>query len=351
MRSVLVLVCLLAPLSTALAQTVPSRFAIDTSAAADETLDGRGNMITGATFDAIVSADLGAGFEAIVRPFAQRLTTGEWNRQIWVAAARYERRGRVGLRVDAGLIPSPVGATTLMLRPHLNPTISLPAAAFTPLPPVEASSPRTTLLGVIYPWGVNATVSSSLWDARVAVIDTSPLRSRRIFADANPPRFANLVLGGGVTPVIGLRIGASVTHGGWQRAGENPTVSADRDATVVTVEGDFSVRYTRVLAEWVRSAYEIGAGDVSSTGWFAQAQQTITPRWFAAARVERMQSPAISPLAALTDLDFAGTEAVVGYRVTSEITLRVGHRARRGFGRPEFDHVAQASVVWWKRWL
>ena len=331
-------------------QSEPSRLAVDTVAALDEAVDGSGNFSTGVVLDAVLSADLGGGFEAIVRPFAQRLATGEWNRQVWVATLRYERRGDVGLRIDAGLIPSPVGLANLMLRPHNNPTIALPSSLFSALPPLELRGPRTTLLGVVYPYGVNATLSGTRWDARAAVIDTSPLRSRRIFSPVNPPRFTNVVVGAGVTPFVGFRVGGSVTRGGWQRAGENPLVIADRDATIVTVESDFSVRYTRVMAEWTRDALETAGGDVVASGWFAQVHQTIAPRWFAAARVERMAAPLMTPLLTLEDQQFSGTEEVIGYRVTPAITIRGGHRARRGFGRPGYDHQAEVSIVWWQRW-
>jgi hypothetical protein len=351
-KALLAFVCALAWCVPALAQEArPSRLAIETVASVDESVDERGDFVTGTVLDAVVSADVGAGFEAIVRPFVQRLPSGEWNRQVWVAALRYERRGRVGVRVDAGLIPSPVGLANMMLRPHNNATIALPSSLFTPLPPLELPSTRATLLGVLYPYGINTTVSGTRWDARVAVIDTSPLRSRRVFARSNPPRFTNVVAGAGVTPIVGVRIGASVTHGGWQRAGESPTVETDRDGTVVTVEADFSVRYTRILAEWVRDSLETDTGDVVASGWFAQAQQALTPRWLAAARVERISSPAITPFSTFVDQSFTGTEEIVGYRVTPEITIRAGHRARRGFGRPGFDHLAEVSVVWWKRWM
>ena len=133
-----------------------------------------------------MSVGFGAGFEGIVRPFAQRQASGDWNKQIWVAAVRYQRPGPIGLRVDAGLIPSPVGLANLMLRPQLNPTVSLPASLFTALPPVEPGAPRTTLLGAVYPYGASATVSGARWDARAAVIDTSPLRTRRVFAEHQP---------------------------------------------------------------------------------------------------------------------------------------------------------------------
>jgi hypothetical protein len=346
------LVALLALTAPADAQQAePSRIAIDTVAALDESLDTNGNFATGVVLDAVVSADLGGGFEAIVRPFVQRLGSGEWNRQVWIATIRYERRGDIGLRIDAGLIPSPVGLANLMLRPHNNPTIALPSSLFSSLPPFQLQGSRTTVLGVLYPYGVNTTISGAQWDARVSVIDTSPLRSRRIFARANPPRFTNVVVGAGVTPIVGLRVGASVTRGGWQRAGESPIVTADHDATIVTVETDFSVRYTRIMAEWIRDTLETSTGTVVASSWFAQAQQTLTPRWFAAARLERISSPAITPLSTLVDQNLSGTEAVIGYRLTPEITLRGGHRARRGFGRSGFDHQAEVSVVWWKRWM
>jgi hypothetical protein len=325
----------------------PSVFAIDTTAAMDEAVDESGNASTGVILDSVVSADLGRGFQAVVRPFLQRLTSGEWNRQVWVAEIRYERPGTIGIRVDAGLIPSPIGLANTTLRPHLNPPISQPASLFTPLPTTLPRGPRLNLLGAVYPFGGQVTLSTLRWDVRAAFIDTSPLRTRRVFAASNPPRFAQIVVGGGITPVVGLRIGASAAHGGWQRAGETPLVTSDRDATVVTVESEYSFRHTKLAAEWVRDSLDSAAGNIIASGWFVLGQQTLTPRWFLAGRVERMSAP--GPVVGRQR--FAGTEAVIGYRVTPDITLRLGHRAREGFGREGFDHQAAVSVVWWRRWM
>lgn len=327
-----------------------SRFAVDTAAAIDRSVDNAGNAASTLTLDAVVSTDLGSGFEAIVRPFVQRQSTGAWNRQIWVATVRYERAGPVGLRIDSGLIPSPVGLANLMLRPQLNPTISLPSSLFAALP-ITPAGPRTTLLGPVYASGVNATVSGTRWDARVAAIDTSPLRTRRVFSATNPPRFLNAVVGAGVTPIIGFRAGGSVTHGGWQRAGEHTGATADRDATIVTLEADYSRRHTRVLAEWTRSRLDTENGAFAASGWFVQVQQTITPRWFAAARAEYIASPLVIPGLEPVDLDLRGIETVVGYRVTPEVTVRAGYRGRRPFGRPEWADQVQVSLVWWQRWM
>ncbi len=139
-------------------------------AAVDRQLDASA-ATTGVLLDTFMSAKIGPGLEIYTRPLVQRLGSGEWNRQVWLAAARYERNGAVGLRIEGGLIPAPIGLANLTLRPQLNPTISQPASLFQGLPPPEPFSPRVTLLGAIYPYGVSATVSGTKWDARAAVID------------------------------------------------------------------------------------------------------------------------------------------------------------------------------------
>lgn len=330
----------------------PSTIALDTVAAIEQAVDENGDFTTGVTVDAVASVAIGRRFEAMIRPIATRLNSGEWNRQIWVAAMRYQHAGRVGVRVDAGLIPSPVGLANLMLRPHLNPTLSLPSALFTTLPPLELRPTRTTLLGAVYGVGGSVTVSGPRWDARAALIDTSPLRPRRIFAreGQNPPRFPTLVLGGGVTPIVGVRGGVSVTRTGWQQAGESPFITADRAATVVTVESEVSFRHTALVAEWVRDSLDTAAGHETASGWWLQGQQTLAPRWFAAGRVERMAAPLVTPAFGRVDQRLSSVEATLGFRVTPELTLRVSHRARRGFGRPDYDNQLGVSGVWWRRW-
>lgn len=332
-------------------QARPSVLAIDTAVAVDESVDGNGDYFTGMTVDAVVSVGVGRGFETIVWPVVQRLSSGQWIKDVWIASLRYERAGPIGVRIDGGLIPAPVGLANLTVRrPHLNPTISQPISLFSALPPVEIRGPRPNLLGAVYPFGGQVTVSGAHWDARAAVIDTSPLRRRRIFTETNPPRFTNVVVGGGVTPVVGLRVGASLTRGGWLRAGESPLVTATRDATIATVESEFSFAYTKLAAEWVRDEIETSTGARVASGWFVQGQQTLAPRWFVAGRVERISSPLVLATG-IVEQRLTGSEEVLGFRVTPETTIRIGHRARRAFGRPGFDHQAAVSLVWWRRWI
>ena len=102
----------------------PAIVAVDSSVAIDRTRTATGDESSAITMDAVMSMGVGGNFEAIVRPWVQKSATGEWNRQVWVAALRYERPGPVGLRVDAGLIPSPIGMSNMLLRPQLNANIS-----------------------------------------------------------------------------------------------------------------------------------------------------------------------------------------------------------------------------------
>ena len=81
-----------------------------------------------------------------------------------------------------------------------------------------------------------------------------------------------------------------------------------------------------------------------------QGRQTLAPRWFVAGRVERMASPLVLPTG-VRQQRFSSAEEVLGYRLTPELTLRAGHRARRGFGRPDFDHQVAVFIVWWRRWI
>ena len=141
-----------------------------------------------------------------------------------------------------------------------------------------------------------------------------------------------------------------MTHGGWQRAGESPLVTQTHDATVVSVESEFSYAYTKLAGEWVRDAISTSLGTQVASGWFIQGHQTIAPRWFVSGRVERMNAPLVLPAGTVAQ-ELTSVEEVIGFRITPEVTVRVGHRARRVFGRPGYENQAAASLVWWKRWF
>src|SRR4029079_11185199 len=99
--------------------------------------------------------------------------------------------------------PSPIGFAMLENRQDLNPLISQHSACYLPLPRnMDPEIPRTFLIAGTYPLGAQLTVAAHAWDARVALIDSSPVRGRGLLGSGQPPRMATWVGGLGVTPRV-----------------------------------------------------------------------------------------------------------------------------------------------------
>ena len=155
------------------------------------------------------------------RPWAQRQASGDWNQQIWVAAVRYQRPGPIGLargrRADSVTDRSRESDAPAAAQSHrVAARVALSAAAVHGGRRTARDAARRGLRLR----GERHGLGRSLGCAR----RRSSTR-RRCARDASspapiPPRFDNVVVGGGVTPFVGLRVGGSVTRGGWQRAGE-----------------------------------------------------------------------------------------------------------------------------------
>src|SRR5262249_28069168 len=127
--------------------------------------------------------------------------------------------------------------------------------------------------------------------------------------------------------------------------------TADRMATIVTIEGEWSFRYTKLLGEWTRDRLETNTGRSIEQGWYLQGQQTLTPRWFVAGRVERLEGPPLLTAPLGPRQSFVGTEETLGFRIPPEVTVRGSSRARRLFSQESYVHQAMASIVWARRWF
>ena len=187
------------------------RVAIEAVAAADAGAASEVPRSAGVWLDLFTAVRLVDGLDFVARPLVTRRTfDGAWQKQMYQLGLRYERPGRVGLRLDAGQMPSPIGLALLENRADLNPVVSPHSAYYLPLPRFDPELPRTFLIAAAYPLGAQATVSGRGWDARAAVLDSSPVRGRPFFGSNKPPRLLNTVVGFGITPHIGLRVGAAI---------------------------------------------------------------------------------------------------------------------------------------------
>jgi hypothetical protein len=235
--------------ATTIAMTTPafaqtSRFALDAVAAADVDHGSQVSRKSTAWFDVFGAVRIADHLDLRVRPVVfRRAFDGSWQTQMYELALRYERAGKVGFRFDAGQFTSPIGLSLLENRPDKNPVVSPHSTLYLPIPRYEAGTPSTNLLAAAYPLGAKVTLSGAKWDARAAVIDSSPVRGRPFFGDDKPPRLANVVAGFGVTPYIGLRFGVAVATGDYADESEVRNKSrGDRRATLAQIEGEWAFR-------------------------------------------------------------------------------------------------------------
>jgi len=311
--------------------------------------------------DVLATVDLGGGWQAYVRPWFRlpHPTTlanpsPPWDKQIYQAAVRYERPGRVATRLETGYIASPVGLGMLDTSPSANPTIGVHQSYFSPMLPFDVGGGRrVSAISSTYPFGSVLTLSTRTWDARAAVVNSAPTRINVINGASNPRATPVFEAGAGVTPATGLRLGASFARGTILTDEELPIVatSGDRDVTMFGVEGEYAFRFTKLSGEVVRDAFTIPNRSDTAYTWFIQGRQTLSARWFVAGRHEGTSAPVAATgifFAAQPDLKVG--EATVGFRATHEMTLRASYYARKAYGRTTFDHQAAVSAVWYRRW-
>jgi hypothetical protein len=349
-RALGVIAALLVSAPIAFAQT--SRIALDVVAAADVDRGSNVPRMSTAWFDAFGSVRIADGWDFRVRPVVfRRLNDGQWRGQFYELAVRYERPGPIGFRADVGQFSGPVGLSLLENRPDKNPVVSQHSTLYLPIPRYEVGTPSTNLLAASYPFGARVTVSGSKWDARAAVIDSSPVRGRSFFGANRPPRMVNYVAGAGITPYIGLRFGASVATGPY--ANESEVIDktrGDRQASLVQLEGEWAFRYTRIAGEFLWTRRELATSDSSVDGGWIEVTQTLTPRLFAAARYDDQWTEWTSQPDNYDRREtYRRVESAIGFRVLPEVTLRASYMTRKGYVVGFWDDQFLASVVFAKR--
>jgi hypothetical protein len=323
------------------------RIAVDTVAGWQDFFGEDADWRAQAILDAFVGVELAPGWQLSVRPIVWRIR-GEWDTLLDQASVRYETRRGANWRIEVGLFPSPIGLGVTENRASLNAGILWwHRPYYMPLPSLGADLPRVSLISTVYPWGAQMAASDDHWDARAAVVDRPPVEFWRPTGDT--ARRPNLIVGGGLSPRQGLRIGAAGARG---RYADPAAGRGALDYSTLSAEGDFAFGYTRLSGEWVRSRFHAPGGTRTAEGWTAQAQQTLTPRLFGHSRLTRMRSPrAASSLATVVELQrYWSIDSTLGYLLSPELTLRAAHTAIRAFGRTPLDHQLGLSVVWARRW-
>jgi hypothetical protein len=297
-------------------------------------------------FDAFTAAELAPGWQVSFRPKLWR-NRGEWEMLVDQASIQYEFTKGSHWRIEAGRFPSPIGLGMMENRPTINPgVIWWHRPYYMPLPVQGSDVPLVSLISAVYPEGVEVMTSTDRWDARAAFVDRAPVD----FWQTRPgvSRAANGIVGAGVTPWQGFRVGVGSAWGQFADA------TAARPAlghTMTNVEAEYAIWFTKLSGEWTESRFEAPGGDRLAHGWTAQVQQTITPRLFAHSRASSLRAPFATSSSATrtTTRAFRSIDTTVGYRVTPDLTLRLAYSTVQGFGRPAYDSQLGVSLMWAKR--
>jgi hypothetical protein len=300
-------------------------------------------------FDATATVRITNSLDVVMRPWLMHPPGGTWQKEMYQLQIRYQPPTPVPVRIDAGILASPLGIIPLEMRPDTNPLLASPQYYFVPLPSFDGRFDGVQLLSGNYPIGVMASVSGTKWDARAGVTDGTPTRNRRLMAN-RPPAQAQFITGGGVSPITGLRLGAGFAHGGYRQqiSGSPLATSRAADATTFNLEGEYSVGYTRVAGEWIVDRFETATTPAVVRGFAIEAVRTLTPRWYGAARTTRVSTPGIAASGPVRRTG-KSADAALGFRVRRDITLKGGYQGSRVYMRSTWDHAVVVSVVYGTR--
>lgn len=280
---------------------------------------------------------------ANVRPVLWRVD-GTWQTLIDQASLRYEGGRETRVRVEVGRFASPIGLGMTENRANVNGGVLwCHRLYYGSVPSLGADVPRQTLVSAVYPVGAMGTVTASKWDARVAMVDRSPTTTWTTPTRLVAPK--HLVVGGGVSPRQGLRVGVATARGALDdRARERSTYQ------MLNVEADWAFGYTRISGEWTHDRFDTALGQRTASGVTAQIRQTLTPRVFVHSRATSARAPQVASSASVRLRDYRAVDSTIGYLASPGLTVRVGHTALRSWTASTTDHQLALSVVWARRW-
>ena len=340
------------------AQSV-ARFSIESVVAVDEFGGESASHRPEVVVDVSMAIRIGDRWQAFVRPWFRlqgpstpTAPAPDWDKEIYQAGLEYERHGDLSTRIDLGYMLSPIGLGVFDTRPGVNPTIVRHISYHSPMPVFDPTGPQVSAVSATYPLGAEVSMSTTMWDARAAVINSAPTQRYVLGAVTNPRQTPVFVAGAGVTPATGLRVGVSVGHGAYATPDEITTpASRGRLMTMAGGEGEWAFGGTKVGGEILRTSFETMADRAIATEWFVQGTHTLSPRWFVAARREGTSAPPlVNGIIVGSRTGLAAFEATAGFRVSPDVTLRGSYYTRKSFGESTWTDQVGVSVVWAHRW-
>jgi hypothetical protein len=221
------------------------------------------------------------------------------------------------LRIEGGKILLPIGEFASRRFSNTNPLIGEPDTYVSE-----------------YPWGASISGAIGVLDYTAAAVSLPAVNVRYT---PEPSARVRPVLGIGITPGPGFRIGAAVTRGSYLNSGLDsllPPVRAwqDYQQTVATFDLHYSAGRFDNHVEVAASAYDVPTVTkrVNGLGWYAESRVTVSPRVFVAGRFEHNRYPFVLPINVHAWVGVETTqmngEAGVGYRFNPDALVKMSLR-------------------------
>lgn len=306
---------------------------------------------TGVVVDSVLAAEWGSTLQLIARPVSRGRLQGEWSHDFYQLGARYQPTERLPLRIEAGYALAVIGLGVLRARPIERDTSSLDPQYVRPLPRFEPGLPTLWAVTPSYPLVAVASIGTPRYDVRLGVADGSPTRMRGVIRRGNPPRAPQAVIGAGLTPVTGLRVGITMVSGDYLTPAENPDpAGGGRRATLAGVELEYSFGHTAITAEWIRNTFEIPDGTAIASSGFLRVTHALSPRWRLSGRYDLATPPHQARTLAPPVGSLRSVEGLVGYRLTRDLVVRGFVLVERSFFETAWNPRAGVTFAIARRW-
>ena len=285
----------------------------------------------------------GRGFTAIARPWAWQRPDGTSTFQWYQLQVRYQSRTRVPVRVDAGIITSPLGSARCSSAP-ISIRRSSPVFYYVaPLPRFDMTFDGLNMMSAGYPLGAIVATSGARWDLRGGVTDSTPARPRVELKSGQRPAMPQVDprrrLHAAGRPADRRRIRARAVSE-CDRHGSRPP--APRSSTL---EGEYAFNQTRLSGEWVTDRFGTTPGPSIARSFYLQGVQTITPRLFGAARVARAEPPPLFVSGISRPPHDRGAHRGLPADAGMDGARRI-LTASAAILEPNWDNQAAVSIVW-----
>ena len=278
-----------------------------------------GTAALGARLRLFSSVRLGAGFEVVA---AGRIEGGSaledgTETELEQAFVRWSRGGAATIVVDAGKVTVPLGNFAKRYRSDVNPLVGSPDS-----------------YDVSYPVGLVVATRWKWLDVRAAALDR-PLANENYVPESDSA--LRPALAAGVTPIVGLRIGAYWTAGPYLGDGVTPFLPGedhwkDFDQSIAGMELEFSRGYFELNGDVAWSEYDVPtlSERARGTAWYLEPKYTWTPRFFTALRYEYNDYPYIAPVAPgvwiAPNAAFRDVELGLGWRLSAGALAKLSYR-------------------------